>query len=99
MDKMRQEADTAPEIQERHLYTSLPDELMNDPRWQTHIKPGVRGRGYWFWKAALSRMLLSQGVLQIGDELLYVDADSMGMMKHLIKMRSRFKEDLAMVNC
>ncbi|CAK9092030.1 Uncharacterized protein SCF082_LOCUS43323 [Durusdinium trenchii] len=96
MDKMRQEADTAPEIQERHLYTSLPDELMNDPRWQTHIKPGVRGRGYWFWKAALSRMLLSQGVLQIGDELLYVDADSMGMMKHLIKMRSRFKEDLVL---
>eukprot|EP00435_Cladocopium_sp_Y103_P075843 s5_g66.t1 len=30
---------------------SLPDELMNDPRWQTHVKPGVRGRGYWFWKA------------------------------------------------
>ena len=66
---MSQEADTAPEIEARHLYTrlgwscrsffveasswfdwviddvqmylrSLPDELMNDPRWQTHVKPG-----------------------------------------------------------
>lgn len=94
MASMGKEADTAPEINERHLYTSLPDELMNDPRWQTHVKPGVRGRGYWFWKAALSRMLLSQGVFQLGDELLYVDADSMPMMKHIIRMRSRHPEDL-----
>lgn len=94
MASMDKEANTAPEIDERHLYTRLPDELMNDPRWQTHVKPGVRGRGYWFWKAALSRMLLSQGVLQLGDELLYVDADSMGMMKHIIRMRGNHKEDV-----
>eukprot|EP00434_Breviolum_minutum_P019611 symbB.v1.2.017298.t1/scaffold1343.1/size124258/7 len=85
MEGVSKEADTWPEINERHLYTSLPDELMNDPRWQNHVKPGVRGRGYWFWKAALSRMLLSQGVFQLGDELLYVDGDSKTMIKHIIR--------------
>eukprot|EP00439_Symbiodinium_sp_Y106_P039235 s1592_g4.t2 len=94
MEAMKKEADTAPQIQERHLYTSLPDELMNDPRWQQHVKPKVRGRGYWFWKAAISRLLLAKGVLQLGDDLLYVDADSMPMMKHLIRLSAMHKQDI-----
>eukprot|EP00930_Biecheleria_cincta_P086449 TRINITY_DN75729_c0_g1_i1.p1 TRINITY_DN75729_c0_g1~~TRINITY_DN75729_c0_g1_i1.p1 ORF type:complete len:456 (-),score=76.85 TRINITY_DN75729_c0_g1_i1:2-1369(-) len=86
MHIMEKEGKAAPEIDEMHLYTKLPEELLADPRWATHIQPKVRGRGYWFWKASLTRLLISQGAIQLGDDLLYVDADSMPMMKHLIRL-------------
>ncbi|CAE8620037.1 unnamed protein product, partial [Polarella glacialis] len=86
-----------PEIKQMHLYTSLPDELMNDPRWATHVKAKVRGRGYWFWKSALANMLLLKGVLRDGDRLLYVNTDSMDMMGELIKVSNGDKTDADLI--
>ena len=46
------------ELWRAHLFAALPQELMEQPRWVTHVR-ATRGRGYWFWKPALLNMLLS----------------------------------------
>eukprot|EP00439_Symbiodinium_sp_Y106_P038878 s680_g4.t1 len=94
IETLRRIAGNYTQIDAAHLYDRLPDELMNDPRWKRHVPSQVRGRGYWFWKAALSNMLLYKGEMQLGDDLLYVDADALGELDHLLKMREETTEDV-----
>ncbi|CAE8611294.1 unnamed protein product [Polarella glacialis] len=94
MGDMVKEAQTAPEITQVHVYTKLPEEIMSDARWATHVKPKVRGRGYWFWKSALANLLIAKNVIRLGDDLLYVDTDSIGMMKHILKISKSDKSDV-----
>ncbi|CAE7595713.1 unnamed protein product, partial [Symbiodinium sp. CCMP2456] len=59
----------------------------------------LEGSRVWFgeqWRgeAALSNMLLDKGEMQLGDDLLYVDADALGELGHLLKMREETTEDI-----
>lgn len=63
-------------IHEIHAYRTLPPELMEDLRWKNHVVPHVRGRGYWFWKPAITNLLLEKGTIKDGDIVVWVDADS-----------------------
>lgn len=63
-------------IHEIHAYRTLPPELMDDLRWKNHVVPHVRGRGYWFWKPAITNLLLEKGTIKDGDIVVWVDADS-----------------------
>jgi len=77
-------------IEPNHTFThsALPDYLMNNPKWKRHVEPGVRGRGFWFWKAALANHLLAQTEIGIkdGDILIYVDGDGSGKAGHLASL-------------
>ena len=67
------------ELWRAHLFAALPQELMKKPRWEAHLQAG-RGRGYWFWKAALLNMLLRRGAIRDGEVIVYADADTNGLI-------------------
>ena len=80
-----------PETAEIVSYTSLPEELTNDPTWKLHVDslhgriqgqpfPG-RGGGYWFWKPLLLKRHLDS--LQDGDFLIYSDSDMLDFFSWL----------------
>lgn len=84
-------------INEKYIYTYLPEEIRNDPKWSTHIVPGLRGRGYWFWKPAIMNMLIRTGVVSDGDNIIYMDGDfESAHIDHLIEAGSRRHESGAM---
>merc|ERR1719491_1753318 len=58
-------------------FTALPDYIMQDPRWERYLQPKTRGRGFWFWKAAILDHLLNDAStgMQDGDWVVYVDGD------------------------
>lgn len=57
---------------EVHVFTELPDYLLNDTRWARHVRQ-ARGSGYWFWKAALARKVFESS-MNMGDVLVYMDS-------------------------
>jgi hypothetical protein len=56
------------------LYQGLPSDILNDPKWTRHVEAS-RGRGYWFWKAALTNRLLKRGEISNGDIVVWLDGD------------------------
>jgi len=80
-------------IEPNHTFThsALPDYLMNNPKWKAHVEPGVRGRGFWFWKPALANHLLAQTETGIkdGDILIYVDGDGSGKVEQLAALSGK----------
>ena len=70
------------ELWRAHLFAALPQELMEQRRWRTHLRAG-RGRGYWFWKAALLNMLLRRGAIRDGEVIVYADADANGFIQRV----------------
>merc|ERR1719221_188419 len=56
------------------LYQGLPSDILNDSKWERHVKED-RGRGYWFWKSALTNRLLKRGEISDGDIVVWFDAD------------------------
>lgn len=63
------------------LYHGLPSDILNDSKWKDHIsfdnsRYQARGRGYWFWKAALTNRLLKRGEVSDGDIVVWIDADT-----------------------
>ena len=81
-------------IDKVHTFSALPEELLHDGRFRRHIALGTRGRGYWFWKPALSLLLVRQGAIRDGDTLLWADGDlTMRKLSHAVlvvpSMRNR----------
>jgi len=68
-------------------FGKLPDKFMNESRWARYVAPKLRGRGFWFWKAALLEYLLDGGEgaqIRDGDWVAYVDGDRYWRMKRLL---------------
>lgn len=61
-------------FQKHHLYQGLPSDIRGDPKWKVHLQH-ERGRGYWFWKAALVNRLLKSHEVNDGDTVVWMDAD------------------------
>merc|ERR1712187_26475 len=74
MNRMDQCADLVP-IGHKHMFWKVPDQLLKDPKWKKHTQPGVRGRGYWFWKPELIHMFLRQKVIKDDDWVIWIDGD------------------------
>lgn len=75
LDSLRAMADKIPSISRaKRLFDYLPAELLRDPKWARHLKDS-RGRGWWFWKAALVNLLLQNGTIAEGDAVLWADGD------------------------
>jgi len=77
-------------------YWNLPEYLLKDPRWgERYTAPHLRGRGYWFWKAAiLDHMVadISMGIHE-GDWIIFVDGDRPWFMHKLFEIAQRFDHD------
>lgn len=76
------------------VHSALPEYLMRDPRWVKYTKPGLRGRGYWFWKAAILEHLLGDAPLGIqdGDWVIYADGDRHWLMRPLLNMAQKCEQ-------
>ncbi|CAE8632431.1 unnamed protein product [Polarella glacialis] len=88
MKKMAAVAAQYPIINETHLFTRLPDTISSDPRWARHIQPGIKGRGFWFWKPAIINMLLKEGLVNDGDHVIYLDGDTSHFMQRILDAAS-----------
>ncbi len=73
LDKLQAEAEKLPVTQ--HVFRSLPQEIMTDAKWSNYVAPHMRGRGWWFWKAAIPNLLMKQGSIRDGDLIMYADGD------------------------
>lgn len=88
------------------LYHGLPSDIWNDPKWKDHVsfdnsRYQARGRGYWFWKAALTNRLLKRGEISDGDIIVWIDADTMpdrlGKYEEWVEvLAGNFQEDFFM---
>ena len=78
-------AATRTELWRAHLFAALPQELMEQQRWRTHLQAG-RGRGYWFWKPALLNLLLRRRAIRDGEVIVYADADVGDFVEHAVQM-------------
>lgn len=72
----------------RFVYYGLPDYLMQDSRWTNFTRPGLRGRGFWFWKPAILEHLLDDASVGIkdGDWVIYADGDMQDQFARLVKV-------------
>lgn len=73
------------ELWRAHLFAALPQELMEQQRWRTHLQ-ARRGRGYWFWKPALLDLLLRRGAIRDGEIIVYADADASDLVEYAAQM-------------
>lgn len=74
LNSLSDEAEAYPFV-EHFLYQGLPSDILNDPKWEKHLEAD-KGRGYWFWKAALTNRLLKRGGISDGDIVVWIDADT-----------------------
>jgi len=77
LTNLAQEAQHIPDLKQ-HLFKILPNEILENPKWVKHITPHMRGRGYWFWKAAIPNLLIKNGTISDGDVIVWLDADAWG---------------------
>jgi len=74
LKRLEEQADKVPLIQRRHIFHDLPAQFLTDPKWAKHLAMG-RGRGFWFWKAAIVNLLLDNGTIADGDTMIWADGD------------------------
>jgi len=96
LERLRQDTADLPFFKQL-LYQGLPKDVVTNPKWEKHLE-AERGRGYWFWKPALTNRLLKQREILDGDLVVWLDADygpkRWGTKEEWVELlRGNFKED------